>query len=1201
MDEWYLDISNTPRAERMEYREKGVGRRARSARSRIGSRNLRFNPNAWDADNDGLVQDGTPFERPAIPGVNDFASGLRRRLRSAVGKKPQQQARRQVFNKPKLVDQLRRTMPARNQKPLNAHQRKNYKYGDVSELDGLEIKATRRDWLRGLTSDQISKLVVPETRDGYWEMWKDSKVPHMPDSMQELSQNLFKSSISEIPSREIDFSPEAVAEMQFIVKNSLDESPAFKWAVENFGMQFVVKRTDKAVSAFNDEPAQKMYVQDQISRGVPKELIATPMATSYGTLRTTFFNSGVSENFKFGEPGYTLNDLTVIDGTVGGAMRHEWGHYIMAALIEDDELPTTSRVFGGSSMYEAKAIAEKYNADDQLRLSKNLIGGLKDKSLPHARSAYAHTSMPEMFAEGMAAYLHPNDTVRNFAINDVLKNDIEKSIGVNKTIKPWENTGLSSGGRKSRRENKDQLRLDMDIPEANPTKIKIEETPLKKPKKPFEPRPPDNGPLTGKFQDIFRGVKSWEEFLSLYNSLEIVYFDYETTGLGENDRPIQLGAVRVKGGKIVDRFNVFMNPEKQLSNWSLENLKNADGKPLTQEWVSTQVSMKEAHAQFIAWAGPNQLLGGQYTPFDLGFLERTLKQQGLTFSHAGVIDSKAMADEILPRWSRDNPDGPFAVNKDTGAKFASSSLGPVAEFLGVDMGGGWHTADVDSETSALIVGKMIEYGIAHPEAPKTVLDIDGIPQRQEAKHIKYAKEMAEFPKKMAKYEKDLKEWEEFQALGQEIDRPIDGRAIEEDTERGELKKKRDFGLSSGAVDRNLKTGSFAGKSEVVKTTLTPPPGIEDDDEDDDDKKYEPPEYKVTAHIIGDKKVVFGQTNEKLNFAKENPDIEFLPINPYAISGYDPTSEEGRELALVWLMARVARLKENNDIDDTHVDALLYAGSRGDSKALEEMRELAKRGETYVEQERQFIKDHTEPLSEYTLGEIEKEGMEDFGLDDIFLVHETKYPPEYDKDGNIILRPLGDYGLTDPKTGKKYEHHRGTVHFALNHVAAGHMFRQREKDTYIYIVPLSSVIDRNPGSLDAIATVDTYLSPAPGEPLVLPNPKVINNNAEVEDIDAEVKSAIESMGGRSLKSGQDGTYTSLGQDARMYQIAKEMGVLTGLHADSIYGVVEDWVKETQRPFSFTARDIAKLGRNAMLRLANNDRFSATSQIYKGGLF
>jgi HK97 family phage prohead protease len=34
----------------------------------------RFDPKAWDGDNDGIVQEGTPFQRPAIPGINDFNS-----------------------------------------------------------------------------------------------------------------------------------------------------------------------------------------------------------------------------------------------------------------------------------------------------------------------------------------------------------------------------------------------------------------------------------------------------------------------------------------------------------------------------------------------------------------------------------------------------------------------------------------------------------------------------------------------------------------------------------------------------------------------------------------------------------------------------------------------------------------------------------------------------------------------------------------------------------------------------------------------------------------------------------------------------------------------------------------------------------------------------------------------------------------------
>ena len=35
----------------------------------------RFDPKAWDGDGDGIVQEGTPYQRPAVPGVNDRATG----------------------------------------------------------------------------------------------------------------------------------------------------------------------------------------------------------------------------------------------------------------------------------------------------------------------------------------------------------------------------------------------------------------------------------------------------------------------------------------------------------------------------------------------------------------------------------------------------------------------------------------------------------------------------------------------------------------------------------------------------------------------------------------------------------------------------------------------------------------------------------------------------------------------------------------------------------------------------------------------------------------------------------------------------------------------------------------------------------------------------------------------------------------------
>lgn len=57
---------------------KGIGERIGGG-ARIGRRAARsmamFDPKAWDGDGDGVVQEGTPFERPAIPGINDRSTG----------------------------------------------------------------------------------------------------------------------------------------------------------------------------------------------------------------------------------------------------------------------------------------------------------------------------------------------------------------------------------------------------------------------------------------------------------------------------------------------------------------------------------------------------------------------------------------------------------------------------------------------------------------------------------------------------------------------------------------------------------------------------------------------------------------------------------------------------------------------------------------------------------------------------------------------------------------------------------------------------------------------------------------------------------------------------------------------------------------------------------------------------------------------
>lgn len=61
----------------LEFKQIGqrIGGGTRAARRAARGMMARFDPKAWDGDGDGIVQEGTPYQRPAIPGVNDRASG----------------------------------------------------------------------------------------------------------------------------------------------------------------------------------------------------------------------------------------------------------------------------------------------------------------------------------------------------------------------------------------------------------------------------------------------------------------------------------------------------------------------------------------------------------------------------------------------------------------------------------------------------------------------------------------------------------------------------------------------------------------------------------------------------------------------------------------------------------------------------------------------------------------------------------------------------------------------------------------------------------------------------------------------------------------------------------------------------------------------------------------------------------------------
>lgn len=243
-------------------------------------------------------------------------------------------------------------------------------------------------------------------------------------------------------------------------------------------------------------------------------------------------------------------------------------------------------------------------------------------------------------------------------------------------------------------------------------------------------RLPTPGAFTGAFQRIVGGAKNWADVAKRLFNQTVTYFDFETTGISDYDGqgikndPIQLGAVKVKNGKIIGRFNVYMNPGSKLSTFSADHLKrdvvdengnvvlNENGKPqstpITPEWLTEQMSPTEALKLFLEFIGPKALLGGQNVPFDLEILQRMADDAGVKLDIAGTIDSKDLAS-LLPTYDPEKGiDGPKQIaDKETGRMRPSSSLGPVANFLGFEPAN-WHSADGDAEDSYNLVRAIID-------------------------------------------------------------------------------------------------------------------------------------------------------------------------------------------------------------------------------------------------------------------------------------------------------------------------------------------------------------------------------------------------------------------------------------------------------------------------------------------------------------
>ncbi len=123
---------------------------------------------------------------------------------------------------------------------------------------------------------------------------------------------------------------------------------------------------------------------------------------------------------------------------------------------------------------------------------------------------------------------------------------------------------------------------------------------------------------------------------------EFVAFDLETTGLSsQTDTIIEIGAVIMKNGKEIDRFQTFVDPHRSLDKKIVELT------GITDEMLNGAPSIEEVLPDFLHFCG-NRVLVAHNADFDTGFVRAACKQLGLPYQFTSA-DTLILAQNLMPQ------------------------------------------------------------------------------------------------------------------------------------------------------------------------------------------------------------------------------------------------------------------------------------------------------------------------------------------------------------------------------------------------------------------------------------------------------------------------------------------------------------------------------------------------------------------------
>lgn len=126
---------------------------------------------------------------------------------------------------------------------------------------------------------------------------------------------------------------------------------------------------------------------------------------------------------------------------------------------------------------------------------------------------------------------------------------------------------------------------------------------------------------------------------------DYVLYDLETTGISSRyDKVIEISAVKVRGGRIVDEFSELVNPERPIS--AAASMVNN----ISDDMVAGAPPFREVLPRFLDFIGDDVLAGHNIHSFDMEFLYRDCQKYFNRTLTNDYVDTLVLAKLAFPEW-----------------------------------------------------------------------------------------------------------------------------------------------------------------------------------------------------------------------------------------------------------------------------------------------------------------------------------------------------------------------------------------------------------------------------------------------------------------------------------------------------------------------------------------------------------------------